>query len=226
MHAHALGESQGGEKLALGRPDATRGASGSKACACLARRLNAGDCGLIPVPERLIPLPPPPPPPPGSGKLGTPCARMQSASLSAGETPRPPVPVPGVCDDPHAATATTHRRPRTSSRRCDGAASACWYGRFYARPANSAVTPLCRRYTLWSEGPAVDVAIQGYPRPPATSPCDRGHRGNPLSASATLAASSTTVHSVSFEPIKALSASRQTLSTGAARRRDPVRDPR
>jgi hypothetical protein len=36
---------------------------------------KAGDCGLIPGPSWM------PPPEPGSGKFGTPCARMQSANL-------------------------------------------------------------------------------------------------------------------------------------------------
>ena len=61
--------------------------------------LNAG----VPVPARLVG----PPPSLGSGKLGTPCARMQSANSIAGEEVREPVVLLGLCEDPQAASATT-----------------------------------------------------------------------------------------------------------------------
>ena len=73
--------------------------------------LNAGDCGLIPV----LPRSTPPPPPLGSGKLGTPFARMQSANSSAGDELREPAVLSEVCDDPQAATViaqlTAARQP-------------------------------------------------------------------------------------------------------------------
>jgi hypothetical protein len=59
--------------------------------------LNAG----VPVSATLVE----PPPPFGSGKLGTPCARMQSANSTAGEGVPEPVALLGPCEDPQAASA-------------------------------------------------------------------------------------------------------------------------
>src|SRR5579871_4270151 len=75
--------------------------------------LKAGDSGLIPVPARSTPLPPPP----GSGKLGTPCARIQVANSSAGEALLEPVALLDLCEEPQAVSATAQltaaRLPRT-----------------------------------------------------------------------------------------------------------------
>src|ERR1700683_5136381 len=80
--------------------------------------LNAGDCGSIPVPSRFTP----PPPADGSGKFGTPCARMQRASASAPECDaEPPLPL-GLLEAPQAASrtarATATRPPQPLSLRC------------------------------------------------------------------------------------------------------------
>ena len=58
-----------------------------------------------------------PPPPFGSGKLGTPCARMQSANSTAGEeVPEPVVPL-GPCEDPQAASATAQTASAARGRK-------------------------------------------------------------------------------------------------------------
>jgi hypothetical protein len=61
---------------------------------------NAGDRGLIPEGIWM------PPPGPGSGKLGTPCARMQSANLIPAALPLEPDEPPELPEDPHAASIT------------------------------------------------------------------------------------------------------------------------
>lgn len=81
--------------------------------------LNDGDCGLIPAPARLIP----PAPAFGSGKLGTPWARMQFANATGCEWAPERVVLLRWCEDPQAASATaqltaarlphTLRRPRS-----------------------------------------------------------------------------------------------------------------
>jgi len=103
MHSANLSASRNWLSVALTPPAAPPGASRAHA---LRADLNAGACGLIPVPARLSP----PPPSLGSGKVGTPLARMQSANFS----PREALPWPVVCDDPHPATATT--QPTTASQ--------------------------------------------------------------------------------------------------------------
>ncbi len=72
---------------------------------------KAGDCGFNPEPG-LIWIPPPAP---GSGKFGTPLARMHAENFSAwSDAAFAEVPVPPDCADPppHAATQSTVTRAR------------------------------------------------------------------------------------------------------------------
>lgn len=62
--------------------------------------LNAGDCGLIAEGRST-----PPPPAVGSGKLGTPCERIQLASSTACAEL---LALLGLGEDPHATIATAH----------------------------------------------------------------------------------------------------------------------
>jgi hypothetical protein len=55
ISAHALGEPQCGEKLALGCLDATRRTSGSEPCACPARRLECGGLWVDPCAREIDP---------------------------------------------------------------------------------------------------------------------------------------------------------------------------
>lgn len=131
MHLANLSAARNWLSVALTPPDAPPGASRAHAPRS---DLNAGDRGLIPVPARLSP----PPPPLGSGKVGTPFARMQSANFSPSDS----LPWPVVCDDPHAATATTQL---TTARAPDVVVARLAHlvvAGLYARPTNSAVTPL------------------------------------------------------------------------------------
>jgi len=110
MHLANLSAARNWLSVAFTPPGAPPGANRAHA---LRADLNAGDCGLIPVPARSAPLPPPL----GSGKLGTPFARMQSANSSAGEALREAVVLVEPCDDPQAASAITQltaaRQPHT-----------------------------------------------------------------------------------------------------------------
>jgi hypothetical protein len=63
---------------------------------------NDGEEGLIPEPAWIWI----PPPALGSGKFGTPFARMQSANLIPCATPPEPAALGDLLEDPHAAIAT------------------------------------------------------------------------------------------------------------------------
>ncbi len=102
VRAHALGETQRSEKLALGGRLPPGLPPGTSLAHARRAALNAGDCALTPE-VRFTP----PPPALGSGKLGTPRERMQSASLSAGVSPLPvAAPLLGPPEDPQASIAT------------------------------------------------------------------------------------------------------------------------
>lgn len=72
---------------------------------------NAGDCRLTPAPAICCPTSSPGV---GSGKLGTPCARMQSASLIPAVS-RLEAEMLGLAEDPQAATAMEQATARRAS---------------------------------------------------------------------------------------------------------------
>lgn len=81
---------------------------------------NAGDCGLDPDPGPIwIPLPEP-----GSGKFGTPWARMQLANLIGEGTSFDPDPLPDMPEEPHPVSGSAQpmaAHPIAMTRRRVGA---------------------------------------------------------------------------------------------------------
>ena len=84
----------------------------------------------------------PPPPPLGSGKLGTPCERMQLANASAlDEVPDAFVAL-DLCEEPHAASTSVQPSARLARTKGFGITR-----QVYCRRHNRAVTRLCAGYT-------------------------------------------------------------------------------